>query len=95
MENYMIDTQARINNFAEQNESELAQEFAARLSKQLNALSNSSFDNRKEVDNYVFENDVLEKTCKEENCDFDWNAARDLQRDVIDAVSEFHNLDNV
>lgn len=92
MKNYMLDTQARINNFTEQNESELAQEFAAKLGKQLSALLNSSWDSRQTVDNYVFENDVLEKTCDEDDADFDWNSARDLQRDVIDAVSEFHNL---
>lgn len=94
MENYMLDTQERINNFVEFNPSELAQEFATKLGKQLSSLMNSKWDSRKEVDKYVFENDVLEKTCDESECDFDWNAARDLQRDVVDAVSECYRLND-
>ena len=93
MKNYMQDTQARINKFNELNfDSELAMEFSALLGKQLNNLLNSQWDSRKEVDDYVFENDVLQKVCDEENADFDWNAARDLQSDVVDAVSEFYCL---
>jgi len=94
MKNYMIDTQQRINDFVESNQSELAQDFAQKLGKQLNKLLNSKFDNKKEVNNYVFENDVLEKTCDESDCDFDWNAARDLQRDVVDAVAECYRLND-
>lgn len=93
MNNYMTDTQAAINHFVEiNNNSELAQEFASRLGKQLSSLMNSRWGSRKEVDDYVFENEVLEKTCEESNADFDWNAARDLQRNVRDAVSTFYNL---
>ena len=100
--NYLQNAQNQINNFA-LNNTELAQEFANRLGQQLHNLFNSEFDSKGDIETIVLgENDVLEQLCNEQdidtsegegNTDFVWQDARDLQHDVINAVSEFYNLD--
>lgn len=90
--NYLTDTQASINKFAELN-TEKAQEFAAKLGQQLQNCFDSKWDDKAELEQYIFsDKDVLESVCSEEEADFDWNNARDLQRDVLNAVAEFYNL---
>lgn len=100
--NYLKNAQNQINNFA-LNNTELAQEFANRLGQQLHSLFNSEWDSKEDIETIVLgENDVLEHLCNERdidtsegegNTDFVWQDARDLQHDVINAVSEFYNLD--
>lgn len=90
--NYLTDTQASINKFAELN-TEKAQAFAAKLGQQLQKCFDSKWDDKAELEQHIFsDNDVLESVCDENEADFDWNEARDLQRDVLNAVAEFYNL---
>lgn len=103
--NYLQNTQDQINNFALDN-TELAQEFAAKLGQQLHNLFNTEWDNetdtKSDIETIVLgEVDVLEQLCNEHdidtqdgegNVDFDWQDARDLQHAVINAVSSFYNL---
>lgn len=103
--NYLQNAQEQINNFALEN-TELAQEFAAKLGQQLHNLFNTEWDSetdsREDIETIVLgEADVLEQLCNEHdidtsngegNTDFDWQDARDLQHVVINAVSSFNNL---
>ncbi|WP_109441879.1 hypothetical protein [Acinetobacter haemolyticus] len=99
--NYLQNAQDQINNFALDN-TEMAQEFSARLGQQLHSLFNSEWDSKEDIYAIVLgENDVLEQICNEHDIDtsngegdvdFDWLDARDLQHTVINAVSDFYNL---
>jgi len=104
--NYLQNTQDKINAFALGN-TELAQEFSAKLGQQLHNLFNTEWDSetdsKSDIETIVLgEADVLEQLCYkydidtsegEGNTDFDWQDARDLQHAVINAVSSFYNLD--
>ena len=99
--NHLQNTQDQINNFAENNTA-LAQEFAAKLGQQLHNLFNSEWDDKDDITTIVLgEDDVLEQLCNEHDIDtqhgegdtdFDWHDARDLQHAVINAVAEFNSL---
>ena len=82
----MSEIDIRIKNFELSNSSELAREFVDRLKVQMNVLINSQFESEEQLHNYVFEHDVLEQTCDEEEADFNLEAARDLQLDMMGAV---------
>lgn len=90
--NYLQNVQNSINAFADSN-TNLAIEFSTKLGQQLHNAFNSQWNDKAELEQLIFsDNDVLEQTCSEEEADFSWNDARDLQRDVVDAVSTFYNL---
>ncbi|MGK8804309.1 hypothetical protein [Acinetobacter seifertii] len=90
--NYLQNVQDSINAFADSN-TDLAIEFSVKLGQQLHNAFNSEWTDKEELEQLVFtDNDVLEQTCSEEDADFSWDDARDLQRDLVEAVSSFYNL---
>lgn len=90
--NYLQNVQDSINAFADSN-TDLAIEFSVKLGQQLHNAFNSQWNDKEELEQLIFsDNDVLEQTCSQGDADFSWNDARDLQRDVVDAVSSFYNL---
>lgn len=102
--NYLENAQTEIDDFALDN-SELAQEFAMKLSQQLQGLFRDDWDSdthtKEDVLMMVLEEDnVLQKFCDdndidilEGDADFDLQYAIELQHMIIDAVAEFFELE--
>lgn len=102
--NYLENAQTEIDDFALDN-SELAQEFAMKLSQQLQGLFRDDWDSdthtKEDVLMMVLEEDnVLQKFCDDNNidilegdADFDLQYAIELQHIIIDAVAEFFELE--
>lgn len=102
--NYLENAQTEIDDFALDN-SELAQEFAMKLSQQLQGLFRDDWDSdthtKEDVLMMVLEEDnVLQKFCDdndidilEGDADFDLQYAIELQHIIIDAVAEFFELE--
>lgn len=104
--NYLENAQTEIDDFASDN-SELTQEFAIKLSQQLQGLFRDDWDSETHTKEDVLmmvleEDDVLQKFCydndidmqnEDGDTDFDVHYARDLQHMIIDAVAEFFELE--
>ena len=104
--NYIDNAQDEIDEFAVDN-SELAQHFAIKLSHQLQGLVRDNWDSeihtKEDVLTIVLEEDnVLQQFCDENNIDmqdanfnvdFDLQHAIELQHIVIDAITEFFELE--
>lgn len=104
--NYLENAQTEIDDFALDN-TELAQEFATKLSQQLHGLFRDDWDSDTHTKEDVLmmvleEDDVLQKFCDDNDidmqnedgdADFDLQYARELQHIVIDAVAEFFELE--
>lgn len=102
--NYLENAQTEIDDFALDN-TELAQEFAIKLSQQLQGLFRDDWDSdthtKEDVLTMVLEEEnVLQQFCDdndidmlEGDADFDLQYAIELQHIIIDAVAEFFELE--
>ena len=102
--NYLENAQTEIDDFALDN-TELAQEFAIKLSQQLQGLFRDDWDSdthtKEDVLTMVLEDEnVLQQFCDdndidmlEGDADFDLQYAIELQHIIIDAVAEFFELE--
>lgn len=95
MKNFKTDVVEAINAFSESNiHSQMAQEFATKLHQQLEKAFDYQWEDKAEVESFIFgEDDVLELAAgSEDEADFDWAEARDIQREIVQNISEFNNL---
>lgn|SRR5699024_2770327 len=102
--NYLENAQTEIDDFALDN-TELAQEFAIKLSQQLQGLFRDDWDSDTHTKEDVLmmvleEENVLQQFCDdndidmlEGDADFDLQYAIELQHIIIDAVAEFFELE--
>ncbi len=102
--NYLENAQTEIDDFALDN-TELAQEFAIKLSQQLQGLFRDDWDSdthtKEDVLTMVLEEEnILQQFCDnndidmlEGDADFDLQYAIELQHIIIDAVAEFFELE--
>lgn len=102
--NYLENAQTEIDDFALDN-TELAQEFAIKLSQQLQGLFRDDWDSdthtKEDVLTMVLEEEnVLQQFCDdndidmlEGDVDFDLQYAIELQHIIIDAVAEFFEIE--
>jgi len=72
---------------------EQVMEFTNALGHQLHNIFNCRWFSKEELAQHLFSDvDVLESVCEEDEATFEWNAARDLQRDVYNTTVDFFNL---
>ena len=83
-----------INNFQDAHyENEQVMEFTNALWRQLHNIFKCHWFSKEELALHMFSDaDVLESVCEEDEATFDWNEARDLQRDVFNTAVNFFGL---
>ena len=71
-----------------------AKEFCIALQKQALQAFEIQWSSREELESYIFsDHDVLAITCSEDECNFDYLQARDLQHSVVNIISDFYDLE--